>query len=270
MDIQFELDGRPWRADLSLAKSLAICQTFGVDQPNHFGVPDARRRPVRAGQFIGSTVQGGSCNVDELYVIPHCNGTHTESCFHVVDPPEEIPPIKIAPLMLAQLVSLPIELAEESGESYEPELQPGDRIITAQSLNMALAGTVGAAALIIRTLPNSTAKRHSRYSVDSPPPFLSVEAIDWIANRFEHLLVDIPSIDRMYDEGRLVNHHRFWGIPPGSHYVADAASQIKSVTEMIFVEDSIPDGHYLLNLQIPVMATDAVPSRPVIFPAIAQ
>jgi hypothetical protein len=36
---------------------------------------------------------------------------------------------------------------------------------------------------------------------------------------------------------------------------------------MIYVDDAVPDGVYLLNLQLPVMATDAVPSNPVIFPA---
>ena len=34
---------------------------------------------------------------------------------------------------------------------------------------------------------------------------------------------------------------------------------------MIFVDNNISDGSYLLNLQIPAFVADAAPSRPIIF-----
>jgi hypothetical protein len=34
---------------------------------------------------------------------------------------------------------------------------------------------------------------------------------------------------------------------------------------MIFVENQILDGKYLLNIQIPAFVADAAPSRPIIF-----
>jgi len=34
---------------------------------------------------------------------------------------------------------------------------------------------------------------------------------------------------------------------------------------MIFVDDNIPDGKYLLMIQIPAFVSDAAPSRPIIF-----
>ena len=34
---------------------------------------------------------------------------------------------------------------------------------------------------------------------------------------------------------------------------------------MIYVDDKIKDGHYLLNLQIPSFVSDAAPSRPIIY-----
>ncbi len=39
----------------------------------------------------------------------------------------------------------------------------------------------------------------------------------------------------------------------------------KTITEMIFVDDEIRDGLYLLNLQMPAFPTDAAPCRPVIY-----
>jgi hypothetical protein len=74
-----------------------------------------------------------------------------------------------------------------------------------------------------------------------------------------HLLVDFPSIDRMHDGGRLANHRTFWN-------AAGAADTGRTVTEMIFAANDIADGCYLLNLQIPAFASDAAPSRPVIYP----
>ncbi|HSQ56486.1 MAG TPA: hypothetical protein VLM40_12160 [Gemmata sp.] len=34
---------------------------------------------------------------------------------------------------------------------------------------------------------------------------------------------------------------------------------------MIFVPDDVPDGCYVLSIQLPRLVTDAVPSRPVLF-----
>ena len=34
---------------------------------------------------------------------------------------------------------------------------------------------------------------------------------------------------------------------------------------MIFVEDSIEDGKYLLNLHVPAFVSDAAPNRPIIY-----
>ena len=42
-------------------------------------------------------------------------------------------------------------------------------------------------------------------------------------------------------------------------------SKNKTITEMIFVDDNIPDGNYLLTIQIPAFVSDAAPSRPIIF-----
>ena len=41
---------------------------------------------------------------------------------------------------------------------------------------------------------------------------------------------------------------------------------MRSVTEMIFVPDDIPDGLYWLDLQLAPFVSDAVPSRPIIYP----
>lgn len=81
----------------------------------------------------------------------------------------------------------------------------------------------------------------------------------------KHLLVDLPSIDRLFDEGKLSNHRIFWNVKQGS-FETHAATRINStITELIYVPNDVADGNYLLNLQIAPFATDASPSRPILF-----
>jgi hypothetical protein len=134
----------------------------------------------------------------------------------------------------------------------------------------AAAGTRASAsfeprALVIRTLPNSLAKQHRDYS-DSTPPYLTREAAELLIERgIEHLVVDLPSIDRSHDEGRLTAHRIFFGLPPGSVALAQATRARATVTELAYIPDAVADGMYLLELQVPALGGDAVPSRPLLY-----
>ena len=80
-----------------------------------------------------------------------------------------------------------------------------------------------------------------------------------------HLLVDMPSIDRIFDEGKLSNHRIFWNVAQNSFEISEESFVNKTITELIFVPEEIADGRYLLNLQIAPFAADASPSRPILF-----
>ena len=74
----------------------------------------------------------------------------------------------------------------------------------------------------------------------------------------------ISMIDRLFDGGHLSNHRIFWNMRPGS-FETDENTRIQStVTEMIYIPDSVADGRYLLNLQIAPFEADCSPSRPVL------
>jgi hypothetical protein len=79
-----------------------------------------------------------------------------------------------------------------------------------------------------------------------------------------HLLVDLPSVDREHDEGRLAAHRVFWEVEPDVHDVPLPFST-RTITEMVFVDDEIDDGIYMLNLQLPAFQLDAAPSRPILY-----
>jgi kynurenine formamidase len=112
-------------------------------------------------------------------------------------------------------------------------------------------------ALIIRTLPNTKDKRSKNYS-DTNPPYLDLSVIELIESfGIQHLLVDMPSVDRESDEGKLAFHHAFWNVPENPND--------KTITELIYVNDEITDGLYILEMQMAPFENDASPSRPVLY-----
>jgi kynurenine formamidase len=281
------------RIDLSRPISLAIALDFSDQQPRHFGAPQATSRPFAVPGFSGSVEHGASCNCQTLTLIPHCNGTHTECVGHLTREPLDAHRVAPFGFLPALVVSIePIE-ASASRESTHPTPRPNDQLITRHALEiswraataagtgMAAAKGAGAAgagagapttpahfeprALVIRTLPNAPDKQHQNYS-DSTPPYLSREAAELLIERgIEHLVVDLPSIDRAHDEGRLTAHRIFFGLPPRSTTLAQATRARATVTELAYIPDTAPDGPYLLELQVPALGGDAVPSRPLLY-----
>ena len=91
------------------------------------------------------------------------------------------------------------------------------------------------------------------------PPYLSEAAAQFlVAKNILHLLIDLPSVDREKDEGKLIAHKTFWNVDGSIRYNA-------TITELVYVEDAIKDGSYLLNLQVAPFENDAAPSRPILF-----
>jgi arylformamidase len=258
------------RIDLTRPISLAIDLDFSGQQPRHFGAPQATSRPFAVPGFSGSVEHGASCNCQTLTLIPHCNGTHTECVGHLTREPLDAH--RVAPLgfIPAMLVTIEPVAAGTSGEGTDPTPHPDDQLITRRALEKSWRAATAAAhfeprALIIRTLPNPPDKQHRDYS-DSTPPYLSGEAAELLIERgIEHLVVDLPSIDRAHDEGRLTAHRIFFGLPPGSTALAQATRARATVTELAYIPNSATDGPYLLELQVPALGGDAVPSRPLLY-----
>jgi kynurenine formamidase len=235
-----------------------------------YDVQIASSKPCETENLIGDTRRGGSCNFEEYRLITHCNGTHTECIGHITNERIAVTDVLKDVLMPALLVTVEPESAIVSGEKYPSELDAGDRMITRRSLDFGLRTWdfgLGSAdsALIIRTTPNDESKKTRRY-MQNPPPFFSNDAQEFIVETgFKHLLTDLPSIDRMFDEGKLSNHRIFWKVEPGSFEVNEQSRLNSTITEMIYVPDEIKDGEYILNLQIAPFASDAAPSRPLLF-----
>jgi len=261
-------DGRDLGIDTANPVSLALELDFEAAQPRHFGAPPASARPFEVGGFKGAVARGASCNCEVLTLIPHCNGTHTECVGHLTR--ERLDVSRIAPygFVPALLVSLEPQPAADTAESSSPAPQLGDLLITREALEQQWPAELPFTprALIIRTRPNSADKRSRDYGAELAP-YLSQPAAQLLVERgIRHLVVDLPSIDRAHDEGLLTAHRIFFGLPAGSSELARAARANSTVTELAFVPEGLRDGAYLLELQLPALGGDAVPSRPLLYP----
>lgn len=258
MEIRVAIAGKTYGVDLKRPKNLAIPLNFNGPQPNFFGAARAQQKAFRDDGFTGDTRQGGSCNVSQISMIPHCNGTHTESVGHIVHAGPAVFEALPQSLMPAAVISV----------APVPADRAGDSVITRAALAAELTSFSAEelTALVVRTLPNGPDKKSAEYGDSQRPPFFTADAMRYLVERdIRHLIVDIPSIDKMRDEGKLTNHRIFWNVPEDGHDATQATRLDKTVTEMAFIDDEIGDGLYLLNLQIPAFHSDAAPCRPVIY-----
>ncbi len=238
---------------------ISIPLKFGGPQPNAYGVDAA------SAKSHGDTRSGSSVNFDEYTFTPHCNGTHTECVGHITHERISVQDCLKDVIVPAVLISVEPEVLSEQPASAGGQFV-ADKIISAESLRLVLSNSSTAKALILRTLPNDDRKLTAVYGEDNIPPYFTTEAMQLIVDSgFRHLLCDLPSIDRIYDEGNLINHRIFWNVEEGS-FETNSNTRINStITELIYVSNEVADGEYLLNLQIAPFDTDCTPSRPVLF-----
>jgi kynurenine formamidase len=248
MKLTLEKDGR--RYSFQTEKGMDLSISMNPNGPRAWYVEPMRIEPVRTEQFLGSVAEGGAVNFRDVYFNPHGHGTHTENAGHIVD--TDFPVVKSidSSHYFAKLVTVVLMRQNVSQDASQ-----GDWVINEESL---LGMDLKVEALIIRTKPNDHSKVQRQYS-GTNFPYLTIGAMQRIVDAgVQHLLIDLPSVDREEDGGALAAHHLFWNVPSNPNFQ-------KTITEFIYVPNEIADGTYLLNLQVSNFANDAAPSRPMLF-----
>ncbi|TVR77955.1 MAG: cyclase family protein [Chitinophagaceae bacterium] len=239
-----------YQADLMKPLDISIPLVVNADGPKAWGAPPFYAEPWKSedGKFVGAVSEGAPVNFFNVQINPHGNGTHTECVGHITDRPFTINQCLRRFWFPALLISLTPEETENK-----------DRVLLKNQIENAAANYQDAEALIIRTLPNTPNKKIYDYTGENPAYF-DVKALQWMATEtnIKHLLTDLPSVDRESDGGKLAGHKAFWQYP---HQIREDAT----ITEMIYVPESIPDGLYLLNIQIVSFELDVSPSKPILY-----
>jgi len=195
--------------------------------------------------FVGSVAKGSSTNFNKITFYPHANATHTECVGHITKEFYSINHLLKKFFFLAELITL------------APKRKGSDCVITKFQVKEALKHK-NLEALVIRTKPNTKDKLDTNYSNSNPPFLLEETAVYLKKIGIKHLLIDLPSVDKEKDGGKLLAHKGFWNF--NSKPRLDA-----TITEFIFVNNAIKDGLYLLNLQIASIENNATLSKPILY-----
>lgn len=251
MKITIQHNGAAFSADLSQPIDISIPLSDTDSNPIAWYIDKPVIEPVKMGDWVGKVSEGSSTNFNNIFFNPHGHGTHTECLGHITRDFYSINRALKQFFFMAELVSV------------QPETQGEDFVITKTQIEEVLNGKTPEA-IVIRTLPNEAEKKSKNYS-NTNPPYLEEAAATFIREcGIKHLLIDMPSVDRESDEGRLVAHKAFWNVKDINNLNADARHDA-TITEMVYVNDDVKDGSYLLNLQIASFENDASPSKPVLY-----
>ncbi len=245
----FTHHAREWRIASNDPMHLSIPLDANSPGPRAWHVGPPSFTPVTDGDKVYAVAAGAPVNFRDAAFNPHGHGTHTEGVGHISPDVQPVGNMFQRYWFTAQLISLlPQERRTTEGI---------DKVITLGLLRGAVGEHVPEA-LVIRTWPNDAEKR-TRVWTSTNPPYIEAEACAWLRSiGVRHLLLDLPSVDREQDDGKLAAHHAFWDFP----HVID---RCRSITEMIYVPNEVLDGDYLLELQVPHFINDAAPSRPVLY-----
>ncbi|WP_066221861.1 cyclase family protein [Formosa haliotis] len=229
---------QPLDISIPLSASSTNVTAWYVDPPKIEPVVDDEGSVARVSE-------GASINFNNISFNPHSHGTHTECVGHITEDVHSVNQNLKEYFFLAEVITV---VVEKFGD---------DLVISKKQLQFAL-GNKKRKAVIIRTIPNTLEKLSKQYS-HTNPPYLQEDAAVYLREKgVDHLLVDLPSIDKEKDDGQWLAHHAFW----------DTKGELRkhaTVTEFVYVHNYIQDGTYFLNLQIAPIENDATPSKPILY-----
>ena len=231
--------------DLSKPLDISMPIRGSKDNANAWYIDEPKIEPAQIDEWTASVKEGASINFNNIQFNPHAHGTHTECVGHITEKFYSINKCLKTFFFRAEVITVAPEKIDE------------DYVISKSQLKFLLKQRKPEA-LVIRTMPNTKDKLSRQYS-NTNWPYLTEDAAEFIKKiGVQHLLVDLPSVDKEKDEGKLLAHKAFW----------DVNGKIRknaTITEFIYVKNKIEDGKYILNLQIAPFENDATPSKPILY-----
>ena len=231
--------------DLSKPLDISMPIRGSKDNANAWYIEEPKIEPAQIGEWTASVKEGASINFNNIQFNPHAHGTHTECVGHITEKFYSINKCLKTFFFRAEVITVAPEKIDE------------DYVISKSQLKFLLKQRKPEA-LVIRTMPNTKDKLSRQYS-NTNWPYLTEDAAEFVKKiGVQHLLVDLPSVDKEKDDGKLLAHKAFW----------DVNGKIRknaTITEFIYVKNKIQDGKYILNLQIAPFENDATPSKPILY-----
>ncbi|QOD60332.1 cyclase family protein [Polaribacter haliotis] len=245
MKATIEYNSRKIVVNISNPLDISIPIDVSKENVNAWYVEDPKIFPEEIDGEKVKVSEGAVVNFNNIHFNPHSHITHTECVGHITEKVHSVNKNLKYYIFLAEVVTV------------APESKGKDLVISAKQLKTAL-GNKKRDAIVIRTIPNLSDKKSMKYSNTNPPYLLEEAAIYLREKGIKHLLIDLPSVDKEKDDGKLLSHNAFWN-------TAGKLRMDATITEFIYVPNSVEDGEYLLNLMIAPFENDATPSKPVLY-----
>lgn len=240
-----EYNSRKITIDVSKPLDISIAIDASRKNVNAWYLGEPKIFPENIDGELVKVSEGAVINFNNIHFNPHAHITHTECVGHITEEVHSINQNLKHYFFVSEVVTV------------APESRGEDFVISEKQLKTALRNKKRDA-IVIRTLPNLKDKKTMQYSNTNPPYLLEEAAVYLREKGIKHLLIDLPSVDKEKDDGALLAHKAFWNIPQGPRKNA-------TITEFVYVNDTIKDGSYVLNLQVAPFENDAAPSRPVLY-----
>ncbi|RYH75911.1 cyclase family protein [Flavobacteriaceae bacterium 144Ye] len=245
MIASIQYNSNKYKIDFSQPIDISIPLIASKQNVNAWYIDEPKIEPVQIEDWIASVAKGSPVNFNNIQFNPHAHGTHTECVGHITKKVHSINQNLNQFFFLAEVITV------------APEKLNDDFVISKKQVQFAL-GNKKRDAVVIRTIPNTKEKLSMQYS-NTNPTYLLEETANYLKKKgVKHLLIDLPSVDKEKDEGKLLAHNAFWNTTGKLRLDA-------TITEFIFVPNKVVDGTYFLNLQIAPFENDATPSKPVLY-----
>ncbi len=242
---EIKYNSKKYQLDFSKPIDISIAIDTSKQNINAWYIDAPKISPVASEDWIGSVAKGADVNFNTIEFNPHSHITHTECVGHITKKVHSVNKNLQQFFFLAEVITI------------APQQLNEDFVISKKQLQFAL-GNKKRDALVIRTLPNLEDKKETQYSNTNPPYMLEEAAIYLQKKGIKHLLIDLPSVDKEKDGGYLLSHNAFWN-------TAGKIRMDATITEFIYVPNSVDDGTYFLNLMIAPFENDASPSKPILY-----
>ncbi|SDT92670.1 Kynurenine formamidase [Polaribacter sp. Hel1_33_78] len=240
-----EYNSRKIQIDVSKPLDISIPIDTSKKNVNAWYIEDPKIAPEKIDDYEVSVANGAVVNFNTIHFNPHAHVTHTECVGHITEKVHSINKNLKHYFFVAEVVTI------------APLHHNGDFLIGVKQLRTALRNKKRDA-IVIRTLPNLEDKKSMQYS-NTNPTYLSEKGAIYLREKgIKHLLIDLPSVDKEKDEGKLLAHNAFWN-------TAGEVRMDATITELIYVPNTVEDGEYLLNLMIAPFENDATPSKPMLY-----
>ncbi|TXD53278.1 MULTISPECIES: cyclase family protein [unclassified Polaribacter] len=245
MKAVIEYNSRKIEIDVSKPIDISIPIDVTKQNVNAWYIDDPKIFPEELNGELIKVSEGAVVNFNNIHFNPHSHITHTECVGHITEKVHSVNQNLKHYFFLAEVVTI------------APESDGEDFYISRKQLQAAIRNKKRDA-IVIRTLPNLRDKTSMRYSNTNPTYLLEDAAVYLREKGIKHLLIDVPSVDKEKDGGKLLAHNAFWN-------TAGELRMDATITEFIYVSNKIEDGEYLLNLMIAPFENDATPSKPILY-----